>query len=107
MVTVLSGIGMLALESPSLACACKLHRSRFCTWAFSPAAWAIRFQILAQKDSNPTVVSLLLSLESVFATLAGVVMLHDQMSGREYLGCVLMLGAVVLAQLPDRKKQPA
>ena len=52
-------------------------------------------------------VSLLLSLESVFATLAGVVVLHDQMSGREYLGCALMLGAVVLAQLPDRKKQPA
>ena len=62
-------------------------------------------QILAQKDSNPTVVSLLLSLESVFATLAGAVVLHDQMSGREYLGCVLMLAAVILAQLPDRRRQ--
>ena len=61
-------------------------------------------QILAQKDSNPTVVSLLLSLESVFATVAGVILLHDQMSGREYVGCVFMLAAVVLAQLPDRKR---
>ena len=61
-------------------------------------------QILAQKDSNPTVVSLLLSLESVFATVAGVILLHDQISGREYVGCVFMLAAVVLAQLPDRKR---
>ena len=65
-------------------------------------------QILAQKDSNPTVVSLLLSLESVFATIAGALILGDRMSGKEYLGCVLMLAAVVLAQLPDfRKKQAA
>ena len=69
---------------------------------------AYTLQILAQKDSNPTVVSLLLSLESVFATLAGAVVLHDRMNGREYLGCLLMLAAVVLAQLPaSRKHAPA
>jgi drug/metabolite transporter (DMT)-like permease len=68
---------------------------------------AYTLQILAQKDSNPTVVSLLLSLESVFATLAGAVLLHDRMSGREYLGCVLMLAAVVLAQLPEPKPKAA
>ena len=67
-------------------------------------------QILAQKDSDPTVVSLLLSLESVFATIAGALILGDRMSGKEYLGCVLMLTAVVLAQLPDfrnRRSAPA
>jgi drug/metabolite transporter (DMT)-like permease len=48
-------------------------------------------------------VSLLLSLESVFATLSGALILGDQMSGKEYFGCVLMLVAVVLAQLPERK----
>ncbi len=61
-------------------------------------------QILAQKGSNPTVVSLLLSLESVFATISGAAILGDRLSGREYFGCALMLAAVVLAQLPDRKK---
>ena len=66
---------------------------------------AYTLQILAQKDSNPTVVSLLLSLESVFATLAGAIILHDQMSMKEYFGCVLMLVAVVLAQLPEREKK--
>ena len=65
---------------------------------------AYTLQILAQKDSNPTVVSLLLSLESVFATLSGALILGDTMSGKEYFGCALMLMAVVLAQLPDRKK---
>ena len=48
--------------------------------------------------------SLLLSLESVFATISGAAILGDRLSGREYFGCALMLAAVVLAQLPDRKK---
>ena len=64
-------------------------------------------QILAQKDSNPTVVTILLSLESVFAVIAGAVVLHQQMTGREYLGCVLMFAAVVLAQLPMPQKKEA
>ena len=63
-----------------------------------------KLQILAQKGSNPTVISLLLSLESVFATISGAAILGDRLSGREYFGCALMLAAVVLAQLPDRKK---
>ena len=68
---------------------------------------AYTLQILAQKDSDPTVVSLLLSLESVFATIAGALILGDRMDGKEYLGCVLMLCAVVLAQLPDFRRAPA
>ena len=63
---------------------------------------AYTLQIVAQKGSNPTVISILLSLESVFAVIGGALVLHDQMSGREYLGCVLMMAAVVLAQLPEK-----
>lgn len=61
---------------------------------------AYTLQIVAQKGSDPTVVSLLLSLESVFSAVAGALVLHEAMSGREYLGCALMLMAVVLSQLP-------
>lgn len=63
-------------------------------------------QILAQKDSNPTVVTILLSLESVFAVIAGAIVLHQQMSAREYIGCVVMFVAVILAQIqfPEKKK---
>jgi len=63
-------------------------------------------QILAQKGSNPTVVTILLSLESVFAVIAGAIILKQQMSVREYIGCVIMFAAVILAQIqfPEKKK---
>lgn len=101
--TVLSAVGMFLTETPSM------EALLTCIWPvlyvgiFSSGV-AYTLQILAQKDSNPTVVSLLLSLESVFATLAGAVILGDRMSGKEYFGCLLMLAAVVLAQLPERRK---
>ena len=56
-------------------------------------------QILGQKDTNPTVASLLMCLEAVFAVLTGVLVLGERLSGREIAGCLLMFGAVVLAQL--------
>ena len=63
-------------------------------------------QILAQKDSNPTVVTILLSLESVFAVIAGAIILKQQMTVREYIGCAIMFAAVILAQVqfPTRQK---
>ena len=63
-------------------------------------------QILAQKDSNPTVVTILLSLESVFAVIAVAIILKQQMTVREYIGCAIMFAAVILAQVqfPTRQK---
>lgn len=61
---------------------------------------AYTLQIVAQKDSDPTMVSLILSLESVFGAIAGALILHETMSVREYFGCALMLAAVMLSQLP-------
>lgn len=58
------------------------------------------FQILGQKGLNPTVASLLMSLESVFAALAGWLILHQRLSPRELLGCALVFAAVLLAQMP-------
>ena len=67
---------------------------------------AYTLQILAVKDADdPTIPSLLFSLESVFSVLAGAVILHDRLSGREYLGCALMLAAVVLSQLPALRRK--
>ena len=63
---------------------------------------AYTLQIIAQKEGDPTVVSLLLSLESVFAVVSGAIFLHERMSAQEYLGCALMLAAVLLAQLPEK-----
>lgn len=67
---------------------------------------AYTLQIIGQRGMNPTVASLIMSLESVFSVLAGWVLLGEALSGREILGCILIFSAVVLAQLQVRKKQP-
>lgn len=56
-------------------------------------------QIVGQNGINPAVASLLMSLESVFSVLAGMVILHETMTGREILGCVLVFAAVIFAQV--------
>lgn len=63
------------------------------------------FQIIGQAGMNPTIASLLMSLESTFSVLAGWVILHETLSSREAFGCVLMFVAIILAQLPDKKKK--
>ena len=67
-------------------------------------------QIVAQKYTDPAIASLLMSLESVFAVIAGAVLLGEQMSSRELLGCVIMFAAIILVQVPlpgERKDQTA
>lgn len=61
---------------------------------------AYTLQIIGQRSTPPTVASLVLCLESVFAALSGAVLLHERMSAPELGGCALMLFAVVLSQLP-------
>ena len=56
-------------------------------------------QIFGQRETNPTVASLLMCLESVFAVLTGAILLGEKMTGRETAGCILMFLAVILAQL--------
>ena len=56
-------------------------------------------QVLGQRDTDPTVASLIMCLEAVFAVLTGVVLLGEKMTVRETVGCVLMFSAVILAQL--------
>lgn len=63
---------------------------------------AYTLQVIGQKDLNPTVASLILSLESVVSMLAGWVILKQALSPRELFGCVLVFAAVILAQLPEK-----
>ncbi len=65
---------------------------------------AYTLQIVGQRNANPTIASLLMSVEACFAVLGGWAILGERLSAREGLGCVLMLGAIVLAELPDRKR---
>ena len=66
---------------------------------------AYTLQIIGQKDLDPTVASLILSMESVFSVLAGFVLLHQTLSLQELSGCILVFAAVILVQLPDKKKK--
>ena len=66
---------------------------------------AYTLQIVGQKNMNPTVASLLLSMESCFSVLAGWLLLQQKLSVKELFGCVLMFTAIVLAQMPSRSKE--
>lgn len=65
---------------------------------------AYTFQVLGQKNMDPTIASLILSMESVVSVLAGFVFLKQALTIKELLGCVLVFLAVILVQLPDRRK---
>ncbi len=98
---VLTLIPMLLIERPSLDAI---------TAAWLPIAYAgvlssgvgYTLQIIGQKYTRPAVASLIMSLESVFAALAGIVVLGQIPTLKEGIGCVLMFAAIILAQLPGK-----
>ena len=65
---------------------------------------AYTLQILGQRDFNPTIASLLMSLESTFAVLGGWLLLGEQLSARQLIGCAIMFVAIILAQIPAPKR---
>lgn len=99
---ILSAIPMFLFEKPSLSAIFAAAVPLLYAGVMSSGV-AYTLQIVAQKDADPTVASLILSLESVFSVLAGWVVLGQVMSMREICGCVLMFAAIILAQLPERK----
>lgn len=103
--TVLSGIGALIDgEQTTLASIQTCLPYLLYVGVISSGA-GYTLQILAQKDGDPAVVSLLLSLESFFAVVSGAIVLNERMSLREYFGCALMLAAVLLSQMPEKKSK--
>ena len=102
---ILSGISMLFFEPSTM----QQSLSALASWG----AWqallytgvcssgiAYTLQIVGQKGLNPTIASLIMSLESVIAAIAASIIIGQLMSTREIIGAVLMFGAIVLAQLP-------
>ncbi len=101
-VAILSGIVMLIAEKPDWSLLPQCTVPLLYTGVLSSGI-AYTLQIVAQKGSNPIVVTILMSLESLFAVLADAA-LGGGMSAREYFGCAVMLAAVILAQLPPLDK---
>lgn len=103
-VGVINTICMLSFESFSLESILQAAVPILYTGILSSGI-GYTFQIIAQKDTDPTIASLILSLESVFALLAGVWLLSDPVNSKQLWGCALIFAAIVIAQLPQRKKQ--
>lgn len=102
---LLSAVPALALERPSLAGLAA---------AWTPVLYAgvlssgvgYTLQMVGQREMNPTVASLILSLESCVSVLAGWLLAGERLTTREMAGCAVMFAAIVLAQLPGRAGRP-
>ena len=102
-VAVLSTILMFLAEHPTLG-AFRLALPAILYAGIFSSGIAYTLQIVGQDGVNPTVASLVMSLESVFSALAGAVILHERMTGRELSGAGLMFLAILLAQIEFKPK---
>ncbi len=66
---------------------------------------AYTLQVAGQKHAHPSAASIILSLESLFAVIGGWLILNEQMSVRNLIGCALMLTGMILAQIRFRKSE--
>lgn len=90
---------MFALENPSV----NGLLSAWMTIAYAgilSSGVGFTLQIVAQKDTDPTTATLIMSLESVFAAVSGCLFLNEVLLPKEILGCILVFVAVILAQVP-------
>lgn len=100
---ILSGIPALIFEKPEMSAVLTAWQPILYAGVMSCGV-AYTLQIIGQKNMNPTVASLILSLESCISVLAGWVILGQQLSAREIASCVIMFAAIILAQLPQKEK---
>ena len=73
--------------------------------AVFPTAIGFSFQTIGQEKVPPAVASLIMSLEGAFAAVFGVLILHESMTQRELLGCLLIFASVMVAQLPTKEER--
>lgn len=98
-----SAIGAILFENPNVSAMLEAIVPILYAGVMSCGV-AYTLQVIGQKDMNPTVASMILSLESVISVLAGWIILGQALSVKEIIGCVVVFMAVVLVQLPEKKK---
>lgn len=102
--SLLTTVLMFTMESPTAASIGACWLPILYSGIFSSAI-AFTLQIVGQKDLSPSLASLIMSLESVFAVLSGL-LFGGTMTKYEGIGCVLIFVAVILCQIPlPQKKQ--
>ena len=100
---LISFFPMMILEKPEMSHIISAWAPILYAGALSSGA-GYTLQIIAQKDIEPTIASLICSLESVFSVIFGWIILNQTLSAQELFGCVLVFLGVILTQIPDRKK---
>ena len=60
---------------------------------------AYTLQTIGQKYTDPVSASILMSLESVFALISGIIILGEGITALEFLGCILMFAAIIINTL--------
>ncbi len=103
---VLATCGMLIFEEPSIASLIPALTAILYAGIMSNGV-AYTLQIIGQKGFDPTVASLCMCMESVFGALGGFILLKQTLTVRELMGCALMFGAILMAELPSRSKRQA
>ena len=101
-VGVLSGICMFIFEKPTISGIIAAAGPILYAGVLSSGV-AFTLQVVAQKDLDPTLASMIMCLESVVSVLSGFIFLGQRLSIREGIGCILMFVGVILAQLPEKK----
>ncbi len=102
--SIVCGIGMLLTETVSISAILEGWMPILYAGVMSCGV-AYTLQVVGQKGVDPTVASLILSLESVISLIAGWILLGQALNFKEICGCVIMFMAIILVQLPERKKQ--
>lgn len=103
---LLAFFAMLLFETPSLSAICNAYLPILYTGVLSSGV-AYTLQILGQMRTDPTAASLIMSLESVFALLFGMLLQPEENPVKvlKLFGCLLIFTAIVLAQLPERRRR--
>ena len=99
-VGIVSALPAIIIEQPSItALATAWFPIAYAGVLSSGVAYTL--QVVAQKFADPTVAAITMSFESVFAVLSAAVLLSERLSLKEGMGCIIMFGAIILAQIPS------
>lgn len=96
---IISGIFMIIFENPEWSAVCLAWAPILYAGVMSSGV-GYTLQVVAQKNIEPAIASLIMSLESVFSLIAGWIILGEVLAPKEQFGCVLVFAAIILAQIP-------
>jgi len=101
-VATLSGLGMAAFEQPQMSAVAAGWKPLLYSGVISGSV-AYSLQAVGQRNYDASAASLILSMETVFGALGAWLILGQRMSPRELCGCALVLAAVLLTQVPQKR----